>query len=64
MKETLLCRPCAETLKGENKIKIGPSLRDKNTCEHCGKRRFVYVCTQQAQLKTEQTPTNVPPNEE
>ena len=45
MKEQLLCRPCAEQLKAEGKVKIGGSLCDKNTCECCGKRRYVYLCT-------------------
>lgn len=44
MKEILLCRPCAEELKTSGKIKIGASVRDKSTCEQCGKRRFVYKC--------------------
>ena len=44
MDPILLCRPCAEQLKEEKKITIGTSLRDKNTCAHCGKRRFVYRC--------------------
>ena len=48
MKEILLCRPCAEELKAENKIEIGGSNRDKDTCEHCGRRRFVYRCTKKA----------------
>lgn len=48
MKEILLCRPCAEELKAEGKIEIGNSMRDKNTCEYCNKRRFVYQCTKKA----------------
>lgn len=47
-KEILLCRPCAEELKEENKVNIGSSLRDKTTCEYCGRRRFVYRCTKKA----------------
>lgn len=41
----LLCRPCAEQFTAEKKITIGGSLRDKNTCANCGRRRFVYRCT-------------------
>lgn len=44
MESILLCRPCAEQLKVEIKITIGTSMRDKNTCQNCGKRRFVYSC--------------------
>lgn len=45
MNETvLLCRPCAEQLKAENKIKMKSSVSNKNTCACCGKRRFVYLC--------------------
>lgn len=44
MDPILLCRPCAEQLKEEKKITIGASLRDKTTCQNCGKRRFVYSC--------------------
>ncbi len=46
MKEQLLCRPCAENLKAEGKITIGYSMRNKQTCDCCGKRRFVYVCSE------------------
>ena len=45
MSEILLCRPCAEELKADDKVNIGSSMRDKETCEYCGKRRFVYKCT-------------------
>lgn len=48
MKEIKLCRPCAEELKAEGKVTIGSSMRDKQTCECCGKRRFVYNCTKKA----------------
>lgn len=44
MKEMLLCRPCAEQLKSEGKVKIVTSVKDKQTCECCGKRRFAYLC--------------------
>lgn len=47
MKSILLCRPCAEQLKTQKKVTIGASLRDKNTCEVCGKRRFVYNCSKE-----------------
>jgi len=43
-KTVLLCRPCAEKLKTENKVKIKNSVADKNTCACCGKRKFVYLC--------------------
>lgn len=39
-----LCRPCAEKLKAEGKVKILMSKRDKSTCEECNHRRFVYEC--------------------
>lgn len=39
-----ICRPCAEKLKEEGKVKIGSSIRDKSTCEACKRRRFVYEC--------------------
>lgn len=39
-----ICRPCAENLKVQGKIKIGSSKRDKSTCEICKRRRFVYDC--------------------
>ena len=54
MDDILLCRPCAEQLKAEKKIKVGTSLRDKNTCQHCGKRRFVYTCRKEpyARIRT------------
>lgn len=51
MKEIILCRPCAEELKAENKVEIGASMRDKNTCEYCGKRRFVYHCTKKPYVR-------------
>ena len=44
MKEILLCRPCAEQLKSEGKVKIVTSVKDKQTCECCQKRRFAYLC--------------------
>ncbi len=44
MKEILLCRPCAEQLKAEGKVKIVNSVKDKQTCECCQKRRFTYLC--------------------
>ncbi len=40
----LLCRPCAEQLKAEGKVKIVTSIKDKQTCKCCQKRRFVYFC--------------------
>lgn len=58
MSQILLCRPCAEQLKEEKKVSIGTSLRDKNTCERCGKRRFVYVC------KKSQTLASAPKQEQ
>ncbi len=51
MKEILLCRPCAEELKAKDEIEIKGSNRDKDTCEHCGRRRFVYRCTKNSQTK-------------
>lgn len=47
MKEILLCRPCAEKLKTEQKLKIGAPVPVKNTCECCGRRRFTYQCTKE-----------------
>lgn len=44
MKEMLLCRPCAEQLKAEGKVKIATSVKEKQTCECCQKRRFAYLC--------------------
>lgn len=44
MKELLLCRPCAEQLKAEGKVKIVTSVKDNQTCECCQKRRFAYLC--------------------
>lgn len=46
-KEHLVCRPCAEKLKADGKIKIGSSVKEKEkeTCEICNRRRFVYRCT-------------------
>ena len=44
-KEHLICRPCAEKLKAEEKLKIGSSVKEKETCEICNRRRFVYRCT-------------------
>ncbi len=46
MKEVYMCRPCAEKLKTEGKdIIIGASVREKQTCSVCNRRRFVYLCT-------------------
>ena len=46
MENLLLCRPCAEQQKAEDKsLKIGPPVPGKNTCECCGRRRFTYQCT-------------------
>ena len=45
MKEIYMCRPCAERLKAEGKVIIGTSIRDKQTCSVCNRRRFVYLCT-------------------
>lgn len=45
--ELFLCRPCAEKLKSFKTVedlKIGRHRRDKHDCEHCGKRRFGYMC--------------------
>lgn len=44
-KEHHICRPCAEKLKAEGKLKIGESVKGKETCEICNRRRFVYKCT-------------------
>ena len=44
-KEVLDCRSCAEKLKSEGKLKIGESVKGKETCEICNRRRFVYKCT-------------------
>lgn len=44
-KEVLVCRPCAEKLKAEGKLKMGSSVKEKETCEICNRRRFVYKCT-------------------
>lgn len=39
-----MCRPCAEKLKAEGKVKIGSSCKDKNECANCHRRKFVYDC--------------------
>lgn len=39
-----ICRPCAESLKAEGKVNIGLSVKDKQTCEVCNRRRYVYSC--------------------
>lgn len=44
-RERLICRPCAEQLRAEGKLKIGSSVKEKETCEICNRRRFVYRCT-------------------
>lgn len=33
-----------EQMKAEGKVKIATSVKDKQTCECCQKRRFVYLC--------------------
>ncbi len=38
------CRPCAEDLKAEGRLEIGLSVKGKQTCKICGRRRFVYNC--------------------
>ena len=38
------CRPCAEELKAEGRLEIGLSVKEKQTCKICGRRRFVYNC--------------------
>lgn len=38
------CRPCAEELKAEGRLEIGLSVKEKQTCKICGRRRFVYRC--------------------
>lgn len=45
MKENkhFICRPCAEEIK--DKINLGISRRNKETCEICNRRRYVYECT-------------------
>ena len=40
-----VCRPCAEPLKEAGRLKMGFSVSQKQTCEICGCRRFVYSCT-------------------
>lgn len=47
----LMCRPCAEELKAQGKVKIGLSKKDKSTCEICNHRRFVYQCEAVADKK-------------
>lgn len=44
-KEVYMCRPCAENLKKQGVVKIGCSVIEKQTCEVCQRRRFVYRCT-------------------
>lgn len=39
-----ICRPCAEALKADGKVKIGTSKKYKSTCSVCKRRRFVYEC--------------------
>ena len=39
-----ICLPCAKQLEAEGKVKIGTSKKDKSTCEHCKRRRYVYIC--------------------
>lgn len=45
MKENkhFICRPCAE--KNKDNIILGMSKRNKETCEICNRRRYVYECT-------------------
>ena len=44
MSEIYACRPCAEELKAKGELEIGLSVKGKQTCELCGRRRFVYRC--------------------
>ena len=44
MKEVLMCRPCAEKLKAENKVIIKTSVKDKGICDECKRSRFLYKC--------------------
>lgn len=39
-----VCRPCAEDLKAKGRLIIGSSVKDKQTCSVCDRRRFVYNC--------------------
>ena len=39
-----ICRPCAEQLKAQGKVRMLSSKRDKSTCSVCKRRRFVYEC--------------------
>lgn len=39
-----MCRPCMEQLKAQEKIKKDSHIRDKHTCEICGRRKYGYMC--------------------
>lgn len=43
MKEIYMCRKCAEKLIAEGKAKLGASVKEKQTCSQCERRRFVYI---------------------
>lgn len=51
-----MCRPCAERLKAEGKVKIGTSCKDKNECANCHRRKSVYGC----ELINQEPPLIVP----
>lgn len=41
-KEVYMCRKCAEELIQQGKAKLGSSVKEKQTCSRCERRRFVY----------------------
>lgn len=41
--EKLLCRPCAEQLVSAGKAKILYSIKEKDTCYSCERRRYLYI---------------------